>query len=93
MRGTKGSAYDGGHRVPVSGIGLRENGNLRDMDSLTAHIDLLPTLADICHLDTTTTQQLDGISLLPWLQNRPPLSDHSFRSFTASSSQENGKQP
>ena len=72
MRGTKGSAYDGGHRVPSFWYWPQgELGNPRDMDSLTAHIDLLPTLADICHLDTTTTQPLDGISLLPWLQNRP----------------------
>jgi arylsulfatase A-like enzyme len=47
MRGAKGSAYEGGHRVPFfvywPAGGLAQG---RDVPQLTAHIDLLPTLLE-----------------------------------------------
>ena len=52
MRGTKGSAYDGGHRVPLfihHPAGGLTGG--RDVPGLAAHIDVLPTLAALCGLD------------------------------------------
>jgi arylsulfatase A-like enzyme len=64
MRGQKGSPYDGGHRVPffirwpVGGIG-----GGRDIEGLTAHIDVLPTLAELCGIDPPRDVWLDGISL------------------------------
>ncbi len=64
MRGTKGSQYDGGHRVPCffywPGGGLV---GPRDVDQLTAHIDLLPTLVDLCRLRKPPGPPLDGVSL------------------------------
>ena len=46
MRGAKSSPYEGGHRVPLffywPGGGIAKG---RDISTLTAHIDLLPTLA------------------------------------------------
>ena len=48
MRGIKGSEYDGGHRVPCF---FRWPGHLpggKDVDAVTAHIDILPTLIDLC---------------------------------------------
>ena len=49
MRGMKGSQYDGGHRVPVfirwPDGGLAEK---RPIDTLTANVDLMPTLLDLC---------------------------------------------
>jgi arylsulfatase A-like enzyme len=53
MRGIKGSVYEGGHRVPC--FLHWPAGNLNpatDIDRLTAHIDLLPTLRDLCGLKT-----------------------------------------
>ena len=68
MRGGKGSEYDGGHRVPFF---LRwPAGNLSggmDFDLLSAHIDVLPTLADLCSLDLPRNVNLDGKSLVPVL--------------------------
>jgi len=64
MRGFKGSPYDGGHRVPffiswpAGGI---EGG--RDITILTAHIDILPTLIDLCRLDYDKSIKFDGLSL------------------------------
>ncbi|MFT4537776.1 MAG: arylsulfatase A-like enzyme [Planctomycetota bacterium] len=68
MRGNKGSEYEGGHRVPCF---LRwPDGGLeggRDLDELTAHVDCLPTLADLCGIDYASERELDGISLAPRL--------------------------
>lgn len=73
MRGQKGSPYDGGHRVPFF---IRwPNGGIdggRDVDQLTAHIDVLPTLADLCGLKDPKSTQRDGISLKSLLQARRP---------------------
>jgi arylsulfatase A-like enzyme len=69
MRGTKGSHYDGGHRVPcfIRWPGKLEGG--RDIDKLTAHIDLLPTLAELCNLKTPDHVKFDGKSLVPLLKD------------------------
>ena len=67
MRGRKGSAYDGGHRVPLfmswPAGGLTDG---RDIDVLTAHIDVLPTLVEICRLKEHG-RNVDGTSLCPLL--------------------------
>ena len=70
MRGKKSSVYEGGHRVPFfihwPGGGL---GGGRDIPDLTAHIDVLPTLADLCGIPIPDTHQPDGISFKPLLDN------------------------
>lgn len=74
MRAMKGSPYDGGHRVPCF---LRWPGKLpagRDVGQLTAHIDVVPTLLDLCGLKATYPQPIDGVSLRPLLEGKsmPP---------------------
>ncbi|QYM78616.1 arylsulfatase [Horticoccus luteus] len=70
MRGVKGSEYDGGHRTPCfirwprGGV---EGG--RDVNQLTAHIDLLPTLIDLCRLPKPSQVQFDGTSLAALLRD------------------------
>ena len=68
MRGKKSSVYDGGHRVPF--FVHWPDGNLtdgRDIDTLAAHIDVLPTLADLCEIPVSDEYQPDGVSLKPLL--------------------------
>ncbi|QDV05054.1 Arylsulfatase [Planctomycetes bacterium Poly30] len=71
MRGLKGSADEGGVRVPlfVSWEGHFEPG--RQVDEVCAHIDLLPTLAQIAGVDAMEDSypaaQVEGRSLLPLL--------------------------
>jgi arylsulfatase A-like enzyme len=69
MRGTKGSEYDGGHRVPCflrwPARGLSGGKNI---GRLTAHIDLLPTLIEMCGLTRPAGVKLDGVSLVPLLR-------------------------
>ena len=70
MRGKKNSEYDGGHRVPFF---IRwKNGNIeagRDISQITSHIDVLPTLIDLCNLEDKYQTIYDGKSLVPLLNN------------------------
>ena len=69
MRGKKGSPYEGGHRVPCfihwpdGGIDVG-----RDFDGLTAHIDILPTLVEMCGLERGSGPVLDGMSLWKYIK-------------------------
>ena len=69
MRGKKGSYYDGGHRVPFflrwPGGGL---GGGRDVDEMTLHIDVLPTLISLCGLNEPGVD-FDGESVAPLLRD------------------------
>lgn len=80
MREQKVSPYDGGHRVPCFvrwPAGGLEGG--RDVDQLTAHLDLLPTLVDLCGLSRPDGPPLDGASLRPVLEgNQTALRDRTL---------------
>ncbi len=71
MRGRKGSQYDGGHGVPCFihwPAGGMTGG--RDIADLTAHIDMLPTLVELCDLDKPEGRPIDGRSLAGLLKGR-----------------------
>lgn len=67
MRGVKGSEYEGGHRVPLfihwPAGGLDEG---RDVPQLTANVDVMPTLLELCDVDPGE-RRFDGRSLRPLL--------------------------
>jgi arylsulfatase A-like enzyme len=71
MRGFKGSIYDGGHRVPFfirwPGGGIRPG---KEIGRLTAHVDIMPTLIDLCELNGTGDIRFDGKSLVPLLRGK-----------------------
>ena len=70
MRGTKGSEYDGGHRVPCFvrwPAGGFDGG--RDVNRLTSHIDLLPTVIELCGLPAPPGVTFDGMSIRPLLRD------------------------
>ncbi|MDE0767152.1 MAG: arylsulfatase [Opitutaceae bacterium] len=70
MRGGKGNGYDGGHRVPF--LIRWPDGSItggKDVDTLTAHIDVLPSLIDLCGLSPGDTR-FDGISFASLLQGK-----------------------
>jgi arylsulfatase A-like enzyme len=70
MRGIKGSEYEGGHRVPCffRWPGHFESG--RDRAPVTAHVDILPTLIDLCGLQKPDKVVFDGASLRPLLTGK-----------------------
>jgi len=69
MRGQKVSEYEGGHRVPCflswPAAGWKPG---REISQLTAHIDLLPTLVELCGLKKPEGPPIDGLSLAPLLR-------------------------
>lgn len=78
MKGLKSSVYRGGVRVPFY---LRYPAKFKgdkNVETTAAHIDVLPTLAEICGAHLPTDRVIDGKTLVPLLkgetvdwQNRP----------------------
>ncbi len=71
-RGNKGDKEEGGHRVPFflrwpkAGIG-----GGKDINTLTTHVDLIPTLAALCGLNIPAAAKLDGIDFSKLLTEKP----------------------
>jgi arylsulfatase A-like enzyme len=69
MRGFKGSMYEGGHRIPwltrwpQGGI---EGG--RTVSPLTAYVDVMPTVLDLCGIAPPAGRTFHGRSLAPLLR-------------------------
>lgn len=70
MRGAKGTAWNGGTRVP-SFWHWQGHFQPADVDALTAHIDIFKTLAEIAGatLPEKAMRQVEGRSLLPLLKD------------------------
>ncbi len=79
MRGKKSSVYEGGHRVPLF-IHWPAGGLVggREVASLAAHIDVLPTLAELTGVPIPESRAIDGVSFAAHLQDQkaPPPRDH-----------------
>jgi len=79
MRGFKGNIYDGGHRVPCfirwpgGGVG-GDPESAREIDRLTAHLDMMPTLLDLCGIEAEEEVErgYDGVTLAPALRGEAP---------------------
>ena len=81
--GIKGDPQEGGHRVPFF---IRwPKGNIKggkDIKSLATHVDLLPTLANLCGISIQDSVALDGVDLSSvlkqeaTLKNRPVFIHH-----------------
>jgi arylsulfatase A-like enzyme len=70
MRGKKGSEYDGGHRVPFF-IHWPKGGlsTGRDVEPITAYVDVVPTLIDLCEIPAPRDVKFDGTSIRSLLQD------------------------
>lgn len=70
MRGRKGSEYDGGHRVPFfihwPGGGLTGG---KDVSMITSYVDVVPTLLDLCGVESPRGLKFDGVSIRSLLFN------------------------
>jgi hypothetical protein len=70
MKGLKGSVYNGGNRVPFYlSYPAKFKGNM-DINITSAHIDVLPTIAEICNVDLPPSRNIDGESLVPLLNGQ-----------------------
>ena len=79
MKGQKGSTDEGGVRVPFL---VRWDGHWkagRDFDTVSAHIDILPTFAAVAGIKQLPKNQVEGRSLLPLLAGeRKTLPDNRY---------------
>ena len=67
MRGQKGSVHEGGVRVPLF---VRWPGRIAPgttVAEIAGHIDLMPTLLDLCEVEPPESVAFDGVSLAPLL--------------------------
>ncbi len=67
MRGRKSSVFRGGVRVPLFMRYPNMFSGDRDIQTTAAHIDMLPTLAQICGVRLPGDRVIDGVSLQPLL--------------------------
>jgi arylsulfatase len=68
MRGRKTMVYRGGVRVPFYlAYPGKFKGN-QDIDVSTAHLDIMPTLAEICGVPLPKDRRIDGKSLVPLIK-------------------------
>ncbi|WP_209330169.1 arylsulfatase [Lunatimonas salinarum] len=70
MRGSKGTVFNGGVRVPffMKMPGGRQDG--LDIDQTLAHIDVFPTLAELCQGQVPGDRTIDGRSFWPLIQGK-----------------------
>ena len=69
MKGGKGSMNEGGSRVPLF---MRLPGTTKpglEIDTMTRHFDLLPTLAEIAGAKVPADAEIDGRSLMPLVKD------------------------
>lgn len=71
MRGRKGSVYQGGVRVPFYMKLPARLATQKDIATPAAHIDVLPTLAQLCNAPLPRDRKIDGRSLVPLVQGKP----------------------
>ncbi|HTM52582.1 MAG TPA: arylsulfatase, partial [Pirellulales bacterium] len=69
LKDLKGSVHDGGIRVPclIRWPGVLEAG--RKVDAVTAHIDLAPTILELCKVERPKAAAFDGVSLADVLRS------------------------
>lgn len=70
MRGKKGSVFRGGVRVPFyfKYPALFKNNNTIEITA--AHIDILPTISQLCNVQLPNDRVIDGKSLLPLIEGK-----------------------
>ena len=70
LRGLKSDVYRGGVRVPFFMRYPQKYKRDQDIETNAAHIDILPTLADLCSAETPTDRKIDGNNLVPLLDQK-----------------------
>ncbi len=69
LRGWKTTVYEGGIRVPFFVRWPERFAGGRDVDRIAAHIDIAPTLLELCGAMPNDPPAFDGISLMPLLRD------------------------
>lgn len=75
LRGLKTSVYRGGVRVPFYIRYPHAAMKNRDVESVAAHIDVLPTIAELCSASIPGDRKIDGRSLVPYIMGKQKAVD------------------
>ncbi|MBK5278315.1 MAG: sulfatase-like hydrolase/transferase [Bacteroidia bacterium] len=77
MKGIKGSVHEGGVRVPFFIKWKNQIPAGKIIQIPAAHIDIYPTLIELCHLNPISAKPIDGVSLatMIWGDNETPEFD------------------
>lgn len=67
MRGKKTEVYEGGIRSPLFLHWPNKLNPSMTSDKISAHIDIFPTILDVCDIENPVSSKIDGVSLLPLL--------------------------
>ncbi|MBM4156409.1 MAG: hypothetical protein FJ221_15475 [Lentisphaerae bacterium] len=70
MRGGKTSVHEGGTRVPLFMRWAAAGWTPHTVAPIVSHIDLYPTLLDLCSVPAPPGPKVDGVSLRPLLEGR-----------------------
>lgn len=80
MRGRKSSVHRGGIRVPFFMRYPSKFPGNSEMNNMAAHIDLLPSLSQLCGAPMPRDRKIDGRSFIPALEGKA-LPERSFFSY------------
>ena len=78
MRGSKGSLYEGGIRLPLIFYYPRKIKPGTASDEIVANMDVYPTLCSLCGIHVPSTTKLDGIDISRLLTGKAKKSPHDY---------------
>lgn len=81
LRGKKTEVYQGGVKVPFFMYSPEKLPVDKEIPQLAAHIDLLPTILDLCNLHSKIPDQIDGRSLVPLIEGQNVQQDYENRTL------------
>lgn len=70
MKGRKGTVYNGGTRVPFYIQYSEKFKEPKVINKMSAHIDVLPTILELCNLNVPNDRKIDGQSLVPLINSK-----------------------
>ena len=82
MKGLKGTVYNGGTRVPFYIKYAEKFKNSKVINRMSSHIDVLPTILELCNLKIPSDRKIDGQSLVPLINSKPFNDRHLFSYWT-----------
>lgn len=78
LKGFKGNKFEAGHRIPFLMSWPKQFAGGNTFSKLTSSLDIFPTVLEAAGVPPTKTMGLDGISLLPFVQDKKNQSPHEW---------------
>ncbi len=76
LKGFKGNKYEAGHRIPFLLSWPKKLKGATDYKELISSLDIFPTVLEAAGVPVTASLGLDGVSLIPFLQQRNNTKPH-----------------